>query len=240
MSKKLLFREQLKKIFYDIRFLSQIKFSKLKQSIKLLKISKSQLRQDLFVLTHLDFKTHGYFVEFGAADGVHLSNSYLLEKEFAWHGILVEPARSFENILKKNRVNSIIETLCVYKESNLTLNFRETFDINLSTIDGFANNDFHKINRDKYINYEVKTISLNDLLNKYAAPKHIDYLSIDTEGSEFEILNAFDFDSYNVKIITVEHNYSHNYNSLRLLLNSKGYKQKFASISKFDSWWIKI
>lgn len=240
MSNKLLFREQIKKIFYDIRFLSQIKFSKLKKSIKLLKISKSQLRQDLFVITHLDFKTHGYFVEFGAADGIHLSNSYLLEKEFAWHGILVEPARSFENALKNNRVNSQIETLCVYKESNLTLNFRETSDLNLSTINDFANNDFHKINREKCINYEVRTISLIDLLDKYAAPKDIDYLSIDTEGSEFEILNAFDFNKYNVKVITIEHNYSHNYNSIKLLLNSKGYKQKFANISKFDSWWIKI
>ena len=58
----------------------------------LLKIN-SQLRQDLFVLNELDFKENGYFVEFGATDGIKLSNSYLLEKSFNWNGILAEPAR---------------------------------------------------------------------------------------------------------------------------------------------------
>jgi hypothetical protein len=74
----------------------------------LIKKSKAQLRQDLFVLTHLDFKTHGFFVEFGATDGIHLSNSYLLEREFHWSGILAEPAKSFEVALRQNRPNARI------------------------------------------------------------------------------------------------------------------------------------
>ena len=62
------------------------------QVMKYLSKSKSQLRQDLFVLSFLDFKTNGFFVEFGVTDGIELSNTYLMEKEFAWSSILAEPA----------------------------------------------------------------------------------------------------------------------------------------------------
>ena len=53
---------------------------------------KSQIGQDLFALYALDWKRSGYFVEFGATNGVDLSNTFLLEKDFAWTGILAEPA----------------------------------------------------------------------------------------------------------------------------------------------------
>ena len=46
--------------------------------------------------------------------------------------------------------------------------------------------------------YRIKTISLEDLLLKYNAPVVIDYLSMDTEGSEYEILSAFNFDKYKI------------------------------------------
>ena len=62
------------------------------QVLKMLPRSRSQLRQDIFVLCTLDFKRNGFFVEFGATNGVDLSNSYLLETEFNWTGILAEPA----------------------------------------------------------------------------------------------------------------------------------------------------
>ena len=48
---------------------------------------------------------------------------------------------------------------------------------------------------------------LLDLLAAHNCPREIDYLSIDTEGSELPILNAFDFSKYDIKIVTVEHNY---------------------------------
>jgi hypothetical protein len=54
----------------------------------LLEKSKAQLRQDLFVLSETHYKRNGYFVEFGAANGIDLSNTYLLETEFSWSGIL--------------------------------------------------------------------------------------------------------------------------------------------------------
>jgi hypothetical protein len=75
--------------------------------------SKSQYKQDLFVLTQLGFKRNGFFVEFGATDGVELSNTYILEKQFDWSGILAEPAKCWHEALERNRKAFIEKKLCL-------------------------------------------------------------------------------------------------------------------------------
>jgi hypothetical protein len=76
------------------------------------------------------------------------------------------------------------------------------------------------------------------LLDKHHAPRHIEYLSIDTEGSEFDILNAVDFKKYSFDIITVEHNYTSAREKIYSLLTKHGYKRQFQDISSFDDWYI--
>ena len=65
--------------------------------------SNAQLLQDLWVLYELKEKRNGYFVEFGACDGMSLSNTLLLEKTFGWQGALAEPARAWHAALYANR-----------------------------------------------------------------------------------------------------------------------------------------
>ena len=117
--------------------------------------------------------------------------------------------------------------------------FNETKVAGLSTISSFSYSDSHAITRKKGIKYNVNTISLEDLLKKYNAPKQIDYLSIDTEGSEYEILNNFDFSLYDIKIITCEHNFGKNKEKIYDLLKNNGYIRKFEDISKYDDWYVK-
>ena len=204
--------------------------------------SKSQLGQDLFVLSQLGFKRNGFFVEFGATNGIDFSNTHLMETKFDWNGILAEPAKLWHSSLNKNRSASI-EVDCVWKTSGETLLFNEVNDGNggeLSTINSFSSSDHHYQTRKTSSNkYKVNTISLNDMLEKYNAPKNIDYLSIDTEGSEYEILKTFDFDKYKVKIITCEHNYSPTRNKVQSLLSANGYQRKFNEFSLWDDWYMR-
>lgn len=196
--------------------------------------SKSQLLQDLFVITFLDFKMGGFFVEFGATNGIDLSNSYLLEKQFGWVGILAEPSRNWHKELINNR-SCFVEKKAVWSNSNQKVKFLQSHSPELSTIDSFKKSDTHLR---KGETYEVETISLIDLLAKYDAPDFIDYLSIDTEGSELDILSGFDFNLYKFNIITVEHNYSEKRETINNLLTSNGYNRVLTSISQFDDWYI--
>jgi FkbM family methyltransferase len=205
--------------------------------IQNIQTSKSQIAQDLFVLSQLGFKKNGYFIEFGATNGIDLSNTYLLEKKFDWKGILAEPAKKWHKELSCNR-SAHIEKDCVWTVSDQILSFNEVSIGELSTIDTFSNSDMHSITRDRGLIYDVKTISLNDLLEKYNAPKSIDYLSIDTEGSEFEILSGFDFSEYKIKVITCEHNYTNNRQKIFDLLTSNGYERKHEELSQFDDWYV--
>ena len=200
--------------------------------------SMSQIRQDLFVLAELGFKKGGYFVEFGATNGKDLSNTYLLEKSYGWQGILAEPAVSWHADLSRNR-DCHIEKDCVWRASGETLVFNETDIRELSTIDAFSDSDMHGEARKSGKSYQVPTISLNDLLAKYEAPRKIDYLSIDTEGSEYEILQGFDFDQYEISIITCEHNYTPMRDRIHDLLSAKGYARKHENLSSFDDWYVK-
>ena len=200
--------------------------------------SKSQLRQDLFVLAQLGFKRDGYFVEFGATNGVGLSNTHILEKSFGWRGILAEPAKCWHSQLKANR-SAIIETRCVWSVSGAVLKFNEVDDPELSTIEQFSSGDLHQKARESGKSYEVQTVSLNDMLEQHQAPSDMDYLSIDTEGSEFEILQKLDFNKYRFRVITCEHNYTPMREEIFNLLSRHGYVRKFTELSRFDDWYVK-
>lgn len=224
----------------NFEFIRTLNLANYEPMIQLISKSKSQLGQDLFVVSATQYKREGYFVEFGATNGIDLSNTYLLETEFSWTGILAEPAGVWKKQLEANRLNATIETLCIWKDSNSYLTFNETDTPELSTLDSFSYDDEHRNARRLGRKYKVHTISLNDLLVKHRAPKFIDYLSIDTEGSEYEILNAFNFKDFSFGIITVEHNYTPQRELIFDLLTSHGYKRQHEDLSGFDDWYIRI
>ena len=146
----------------------------------------------------------------GAAGGVISSNTYILEKEFMWDGICVEPnpkLRAFEE-LQKNR-ECICENLCIFdKEGEVDfmargrriessgIYYHQASDTILAKVGGG-----HPL-------IKVPCITLEQLLDKHNAPKTIDYLNIDTEGSEWDILRVFDFSKYTFLTMTIENNFN--------------------------------
>jgi FkbM family methyltransferase len=201
-------------------------------------VSRSQIFQDAFVQWALDGKRDGYFCDFGATNGVFLSNSYTLETEFGWSGICAEPAASWHEDLHRNRPGASIETRCVWSRSGERLTFSESASRELSTLTQFENSDSHARRRRGAKTYQVETISLNDMLEQHTAPEQFDYLSIDTEGSELDILTAFDMKRWRPAVITVEHNYTVNRQAIFELLAAAGYRRVLPEVSLFDDWYV--
>jgi len=198
----------------------------------------SQLGQDLWVLEKTNYKRGGFFVEFGATDGVMLSNTWLLEKEFDWKGICSEPNPKSFNALKKNR-DCVLSNACIGAVTG------EEVDFILADVYGgmvkHVDSDMHGLARKAYAAVKenvlkLTTVSLQDFLIQHNAPKKIDYLSIDTEGSEFEIIENFPFNEWDISMLTIEHNYSPQRHEIKAILEDKGY---VCIEKKWDDWYFK-
>ena len=201
------------------------------------KNAKSQLFQEMAVLSNSNAKKGGWFVEIGGCDGIQFSNTWLLEKSFEWQGVIVEPARCWHKALKANR-DCRIDTRFVAGQSNIRMKFQECAIPELSTAEHLLDQDFHSTARRAGIRYECDTVSLDDLLVEHDAPKYIDYLSVDIEGSEFDVLSNFSW-NHEIGFISCEHNYSATRERIFDLLREKGYERVFEEHSWFDDWYVR-
>lgn len=197
----------------------------------------SQLGQDVLALSMTGTSGSGYFVEFGATNGLDLSNTFLLEKHFGWSGIVSEPAKRWHSSLSENR-SCLIDYRCVWSTTGDEIEFAETSVGELSTISKFVDSDTNGVLRKEVNMYTVDTVSLEELLLHHQAPNYIDFISIDTEGSEFEILSSFDFSRYRFGVVCVEHNFTENREKLNELLVSNGYTQIYSEVSSCDDWYV--
>ena len=197
--------------------------------------STAQLGQDLWALERHNFKRGGYFVEFGATDGILLSNTYLLEQHFGWGGVCAEPNPEFFSKLRDNR-QCVVADDCISGKTGETVEFVLAHEF--GGIADYNDTDHLGERRKAYHDQgqilNLVTISLNDFLLKHKAPKKIDYLSVDTEGNELDILLNFDFDRWKVGCLTVEHNYTENREKIYQLLKKHGYERTEA---KWDDWY---
>ena len=84
----------------------------------------------------------------------------------------------------------------------------------------------------------METISLNDVIKEYFNNTSPSYISIDTEGSEFKILESFNFENYRPKVFTVEHNFTELQSKIDELMLSKNYERIFRKLTSFDAWYV--
>jgi FkbM family methyltransferase len=198
--------------------------------------SSSQLLQDVWVLFATGAKRGGYFVEFGALDGVALSNTLLLERSFGWTGLLAEPNPKYHAALAAQR-SARIDKRCVWQESGRTVQLIDCGE--LSTIQAYRDLDGHAGTRRRAAAAcDVETVRLDDLLAQHGAPRTFDFLSVDTEGSEFDILQTLDFERYRPMTICVEHNFTEAERRIDRLLADRGYRRCLPRVSRWDGWYV--
>lgn len=156
-----------------------------------------------------------FFVDVGAYDGIAGSNSLVLEDGYGWKGICIEPNPvTFESLKKysdKYRKNSEILNIGISQvDSSLEFWQIEGYAASLSGFSDFFD-DSHKKRVDDEISTHGGVLSKIQMLSKPLRSilsergiKKVDYLSIDAEGADSEILKSIDFDSTEITLISVE------------------------------------
>ena len=193
--------------------------SVIKQALQLIPLTPSERFQDLFAFLLTNCKEAGYFVEFGACDGVAASNTLILEKHFGWTGILAEPAPVWHEGLRKNR-DGAIDKRCVSSVSGEILLLHQSISPKVSSL--YRD---HVYLGEVEETVPVPTVSLADLLSEHHAPSYIDFLSVDCEGHEREALRTFDFGKYKFGFICVEQHESISLESnVKDILDGAGYR----------------
>lgn len=195
----------------------------------------SQCQEDSFLYENFfKNKKNGVYIELGALNGVLYSNTKFFEDTLGWKGILIEPHPVMFKGLQATRPNNFLfnDLVSCHKEE---LIFRY-FLCEHAAVSGVENtltktninvffdsdNEWHKSLRQDRIKIKPKTLTE---IVKSTNITHIDFLSLDVEGHEFEVLQSWDF-SIPIDLILIEmlgHD-EEKEELCRSLLIEKGYK----------------
>lgn len=191
--------------------------------------SYSQYKQDLLIDKLLKRKQHGYFVDIGAHDGVTFSNSYFFEHFRSYDGVCFEPNPVVFETLNDNR--SCLTIQGAVGESNDFVTFVKCtgFAEMLSGIKDFRD-ERHKLRTQEVLRkhgglieeIKVKSINLNQWLQEREI-SNVDFISLDIEGGEYEVLKTINFSKTNISILVVELNYPDSAADIRSLLRKNGF-----------------
>jgi FkbM family methyltransferase len=174
----------------------------------------SQVGQDQFVYENF-FKNHkeGVYVDIGAHNGVKFSNTLFFEKELGWKGICIEPIPEVFAELQKNRSAVCIQG-CVSNQAGTSrfLRIKGPSEMLSGLVDKYDSKHLERIDRSlsrkgSKESFDVTCYLFNDLMEKNGID-HIDFLSLDVEGGEYDILSTIDFSKIQIGVIAVENNYN--------------------------------
>jgi len=182
----------------------------------------SQHGEDYLLWEFFDRKPDGFYVDVGAFDGVHLSNSYSFELA-GWDGICIEPHPKYFPLCKSNRPNSkCLEIACGSKE--YVVDFMAE-DIGLLSGINVDENDLKKRYRGRKLEYPgVKNHKvICKPLSNVLPNRHINFISIDVEGHELDVLSGMDLKSNKPDVIVAEANSNQDKTKLISFLSEFGY-----------------
>jgi len=188
----------------------------------------SQIGQDEKLISRLNNKRNGFFVDIGANDGTIFSNSKTLEESLDWDGICIEANIKPYKVCAETRKSTTLN-LAVYNHKGVV-----TFSSGADSLVGGVKDSFDPLHEEcwgkinKFEEWRVCCDTLFNVLKDNNAPEYIDYLSMDTEGSELLILEKFFQENngkYKFKYMDLEHNHNQvKIKRITRLLEDNGYK----------------
>lgn len=192
--------------------------------------SRSETGQDLFALFSNQLKQGGTFLEFGAYDGVTFSNTHLLEAHFNWQGVLIDPISKHFEEMKLNRN-------CISIHAAITARKQEFVKI----LESPASNLSKPVSKSRFTDktHRVPAFTLTEIMDRYFPATSLDFLSIDVEGEDLEILASVDLSKYQINSICVEHNNRTDSEELLKYMEEIGYTTVWDEYSGNDFWFIR-
>ena len=200
---------------------------------------------DLKLIQKIKPQKNGFFVELGANNGVFQSNTYKLQKEFNWTGILIEPnQKRFIECIKNRSFKKKPKVFCnacvpfEYKDKFVEIEYADLMSVAKNLNVGRKEIEIHTNKGTKFLessecrhSFGAIAKTLTDILNESLAPTNFDLLSLDVEGNELAVLKGLDFNKYNPKWILVE---TRN-NKVKEYLEKRNYNQKYV-LSKYENY----
>lgn len=169
--------------------------------------------QDVLIANLFNHKKNGVFLDIGANDGITINNSYYFENKLDWTGVAVEPVPTIFEKLKTNRKCHVVSG-CVSPQSGKakflelvgSANMYSTLKTHNAGLTARRVRKQGKNQKSRLREIDVDCYTFSDLTKKFGYDK-VDFLSLDTEGGELEILKSIDFESTPVSVISVENNW---------------------------------
>lgn len=164
---------------------------------------------------YLNFDS-GYYVELGANDGKLASNTLYYERNRNWKGVLIEPAPNLYLECRKNRSdrNSLVCAACVsfqYPDEFVKMIYSDSMSVSLNVESDIGDNVAHaELGRqflkpgEDIFQFGALARTLNSILIEAKAPALIDFLSLDVEGAEIEVLKGLNHDNFKFRFMLVE------------------------------------
>ena len=182
---------------------------------------KSAGDEDIFIINYFNRKRMGFLLDIACACPVSGSLTFKLLNNYFWEGILVEPSYYHKKNIEacyddvdnihffNGAIHSKNKTVKLYEPIN-----KKMIGLTSTNIKNIKNRTDGKVKE-----YEVDCMNINELLEKYNAPEKIDFLNLDIEGSEDEVILDLNYDKYDIKLICIE-----NGEKYKNFLKNKGYK----------------
>ena len=188
-----------------------------------------EIKEPELVWEYIKDFSPGYFVEVGANDPFSLSQTWHLEQK-GWKGVLVEPLPERADALSKNRPNSQVFQVACGSPGNVgEINFYIGEADQLSSLEKYV--DDPNVNYVKTI--KVKVMTLDSILDE-AKINRVDFVSIDTEGTELEVLKGFSLNKWKPKLLLIEDKV----HSLKKHFYLKKQNYKLVRRTGLNNWYI--
>ncbi|MBB2144113.1 FkbM family methyltransferase [Pedobacter sp. LMG 31464] len=161
--------------------------------------------EDIMLTRLFPNKISGFFVDIGAHHPSYASNTKLFYN-MGWNGINIEPNPNAKELFDKERPRDINLSLLI-SEKNGNVNFHMFNQPSMNTISDEVMEEYKKVEWCTFLETKkIKSMRLGDVLNTYLKPdQEIDFMSIDVEGAEMQVLNSNDW-KFKPKVILLEIN----------------------------------